>query len=316
MPSSVRPRTYVSIRASPGITFTCEPPCVRIGWTRIVSSSLKVSRVLGARRRVDHHRQVHVVEVPEPQQLALAAQELETARADLVESPLEVAALLGRHREEHHAARQGLHRLRRHQPDRRAHEAGAPHHVGPQAGQGEPGARGEAEAPEFRLDEGRRLPLLEAELGVTPDLLPDGDDRLGVALDRRVNALQLLACHTLVDGSLTAASSLSPGTNASRPRTYVACRWAGLRLISGRRYIGCVTQRTSCSIVKSGRAVSGATMSVNRYWMALLSSVTRPRSASERGGSGDAATPRAVGGRSWGGGGCGGARRPSSGRTP
>src|SRR5439155_24751462 len=101
---------------------------------------------------------------------------------------------------------------------------------------GRAGARGEAEAPEFRLDEGRRLPLLEAELGVTPDLLPDGDDRLGVALDRRVNALlQRLACHTLVDGSLTVASSLSPGTNASRPRTYVACRWAGLRLISGRR---------------------------------------------------------------------------------
>src|SRR2546427_9130414 len=134
------------------------------------------------------------------------------------------------------------------------------------------------------LDEGRRLPLLEAELGVTPDLRPDGDDRLGVALDRRVNALQLLACHTLVDGSLTAASSLSPGTNASRPRTYVACRWAGLRLISGRRYIGCVAQRTSCSMVKSRRPVSGSTMSVNRHWMSLLSSVTRPRSASHRWG--------------------------------
>src|SRR5437879_7765373 len=89
----------------------------------------------------------------------------------------------------------------------------------------------------------RRLPLLEAELGVTPDLLRDGDDRLGVALDRRVNALQLLACHTLVDGSLTAASSLSPGTNASRPRTYVACRCAGWRVISGRRYTGGVTPR-------------------------------------------------------------------------
>src|SRR2546427_6861709 len=85
----------------------------------------------------------------------------------------------------------------------------------------------------------RRLRLLEAELGVTPDLLRDGDDRLGVALDRCVNALlQLLTCHTLVDGSLTAASSLSPGTNASRPRTYVACRCAGLALITGRSYVG------------------------------------------------------------------------------
>src|SRR2546427_5805789 len=100
------------------------------------------------------------------------------------------------------------------------------------------------------LDEGRRLPLLEAELGVTPDLLPDGDDRLGVALDRRVNALlQLLACHTLVDGSLTAASSLSPGTNASRPRTYVACRCAGLALITGRSYVGSGTQANSCSVL-------------------------------------------------------------------
>src|SRR5213083_632955 len=131
------------------------------------------------------------------------------------------------------------------------------------------------------LDEGRRFPLLEAELGVTPYLLPDGDDRLGVALDRRVRCFSS-SCHTLVDGSLTAASSLSPGTNASRPRTYVACRWAGLRLISGRRYIGCVAQRTSCSIVKSGRADSGSTISVNRYWMSLLSSVTKPRSASQR----------------------------------
>src|SRR5207249_6957234 len=39
-------------------------------------------------------------------------------------------------------------------------------------------------------------------------------------------------------------------TKASRPRTYVRCRWAGLRLINGRRYIGWVRLRTSCSISK------------------------------------------------------------------
>ena len=73
---------------------------------------------------------------------------------------------------------------------------GAPRHVGPHPGQREPGTRGEAEAPELRLDPRRRPVFLEAELGVAPDRFPDRDDRLGVALDRLVDALlQLLARH-------------------------------------------------------------------------------------------------------------------------
>ncbi len=64
------------------------------------------------------------------------------------------------------------------------------------AGDGERIERGEAEAPELRLDPRRRPVFLEAELGVAPDRFPDRDDRLGVALDRLVDALlQLLARH-------------------------------------------------------------------------------------------------------------------------
>src|SRR5207249_8881082 len=48
---------------------------------------------------------------------------------------------------------------------------------------------------------------------------------------------------------------------ASRPRTYVRCRWAGLRLINGRRYIGWVRLRTSCSISKrTSPGLSGSTI--------------------------------------------------------
>ena len=61
--------------------------------------------------RVDHHRHVDVVEVAEPQQLGLAAEELELARPRLAHAPLDVAVLLGRHREEDHAAGQVLGRL-------------------------------------------------------------------------------------------------------------------------------------------------------------------------------------------------------------
>ena len=79
--------------------------------------------VLGARRGVDHHRQVDVVEVAEAQQLALAAEELQAARPDLLESPLEVAALLGRHREEHDPAGEVLQRPALDQTERGAEES-------------------------------------------------------------------------------------------------------------------------------------------------------------------------------------------------
>src|SRR5439155_19629221 len=74
----------------------------------------------------------------------------------------------------------------------------APGQVSPQAGQRESGSRDEAEPPELGLDERGRPELLEAELRVTPDLLADRDDRLGVALDRLVDALlELLPRHPL-----------------------------------------------------------------------------------------------------------------------
>ena len=44
MASTVRPRTKVSRRTSAGTTFTTSPPRVMMGWTRMVSSSRKVSR--------------------------------------------------------------------------------------------------------------------------------------------------------------------------------------------------------------------------------------------------------------------------------
>src|SRR5207247_1433984 len=50
--------------------------------------------------RMDHHGHVHVVEVTEPQQLRLASQELELARPRLLDTPRDVAVLLGRDREE------------------------------------------------------------------------------------------------------------------------------------------------------------------------------------------------------------------------
>jgi hypothetical protein len=54
-------------------------------------------------------------------------------------------------------------------------------------------------------------------------------------------------------------------TRASRPATYVGCRWAGLRLMSGRRYIGCVTHRTSCSSSNITLPLSGSVISTKRY---------------------------------------------------
>jgi hypothetical protein len=54
-------------------------------------------------------------------------------------------------------------------------------------------------------------------------------------------------------------------TRASRPATYVGWRWAGLRLMSGRRYIGCVTHRTSCSSSNITLPLSGSVISTKRY---------------------------------------------------
>ena len=183
--------------------------------------------VLGPGRGVDHHRQVDVVEVAQPQQLALAAQELEPPFADLVEAPLKVAAFLGRDRQERHAPGQPLERVRGDQADRRAHQPGdlgvvaarvdgagggvrvrmsrdhervelaqkrergasarAPRHIRAHTGERQSGPRRQAELAELRLDQRRGAPLLEAELGMAADVFAEPDDLVGVALDRFVD---------------------------------------------------------------------------------------------------------------------------------
>src|SRR6266849_1974424 len=194
--------------------------------------------VLGARHGVDHHGQVDVVQVAEAQQLALSAQELEAPRANLVEAPFEVAALFGGDGHERHAAREAVHGSGPHEADRRAHKprdlgvvatrvdrAGGPirlrmssNHerielsherkrgagsratggIGPHARDREPGPRGEAELAKLCLHQRRRPQLLEAELWVAPDRLPDGDDLVGMALDRFVDTvLELFPGHGL-----------------------------------------------------------------------------------------------------------------------
>src|SRR5262249_37450108 len=145
------------------------------------------------------------------------------------EPPLEIAALLGGHGHERHAAREVLEGARFEKADRRADEprdlgvvaarvCGARHWVrlrvsgdpegvelsdegesrpGPGAAgdvranarQSEAGSRDEAEATELFRDECRGLQLLEAELGMAPDGLADTDDLVGVALDGLADTL-------------------------------------------------------------------------------------------------------------------------------
>src|SRR5262249_44129860 len=208
-------------RASHEACGLSEPPVVRARHARWA--------VLGTRSRVDHHREIDVVQVAEAQKLTLAAQELEPSGAHLVEPPLEIAALLGGHGHERHAAREELEGARFEKADRRADEprdlgvvaarvCGARHWVrlrvsgdpegvelsdegesrpGPGAAgdvranarQSEAGSRDEAEAAELLRDECRGLQLLEAELGMAPDGLADTDDLVGVALDGLADTL-------------------------------------------------------------------------------------------------------------------------------
>ena len=80
--------------------------------------------VLGACRRVDHHGQVHVVKVSQPQELGLAFQEFELPQPRLVDPPLDIAVLLGGDGEEDDAPGQGPHRLRLDEPHGRSEQAG------------------------------------------------------------------------------------------------------------------------------------------------------------------------------------------------
>src|SRR5262249_22867187 len=79
--------------------------------------------VLRARRGVDHHREVDVVEVAAAHQLGLAAEELEGAGLPLPHAPLEIAALLRGHGEEDDVPAQVLERACRAEAHRGAQQA-------------------------------------------------------------------------------------------------------------------------------------------------------------------------------------------------
>ena len=192
--------------------------------------------VLGPRGRVDHHREIHVVEVTETQQLRLAAEELELARAGLAHAPLDVAVLLGGHREEdespgemsggpcvhqsHGRAQQagdlgivatrvggtrrwisvGMsdddERVELAEEGERGPVAGAPGQIRAHAGDGEAAPRRETELAQRLLDEPRGLELLEAELGMPADLLPEADDLVPPPVDRLPDvALEVVSHH-------------------------------------------------------------------------------------------------------------------------
>jgi hypothetical protein len=177
---------------------------------------------LGLRRGVDHHGEIHVVEVAEPQQLRLAAEELEPALARLLDAPLHVAVLLSGHGEEDHSpgeVSQGLgieeahggteqprhlgivaagmsgaalrvrHRMPgHHEPVQLAEQREGGPFLGAarlraDAGDGETGLGRQAEPSQGFLHQTRRLELLEAELRVAPDGLAQPDDRVGAAVD-------------------------------------------------------------------------------------------------------------------------------------
>src|SRR5262245_59310982 len=162
------------------------------------------------------------------QELALAPEELEPPLAGLLETPLEVAAFLGRNGHQRDAAGQVLEGLGGQKSDRRADQprdlrvvtAGVrrarlwiglgmagddqrvelaqerarrsrplpARDVGPHARERQARARRQAELLQLRLDQRRRPRLLEAELRMAPDRFTDLDDLVGVALDRLVGA--------------------------------------------------------------------------------------------------------------------------------
>jgi hypothetical protein len=180
--------------------------------------------------------------------IARSTQELQAARAGLLHAPLDVAVLLGGHREEDHPAGQMLEGARLAEPHRGAQEAGhlgvvaagvsgpglrirdrmPGHHqpvqlpqqregravlgaprLGPYPGDREAGPRLEPQLPEGLLGQPRGLELLEAQLGLAPDALADADDALGVAVDGRAHrVLECLSCRR--HGALTPVCGLAP----------------------------------------------------------------------------------------------------------
>ena len=173
---------------------------------------------------MNHHGQVHVVEVAQPQHLRLAAEELELAGARLAHAPGNVAVLLGRHRDERHAAGQligdpGIHQAHRAAQEprhlgvvatrvsgaglgigfgmaghdervelaeqrERGPRARAAPQVGAYPGDGEAGLGLESQRAQHLFGELRRLELLEAQLGVAANLLAQLHDLVAPPIDR------------------------------------------------------------------------------------------------------------------------------------
>jgi hypothetical protein len=170
----------------------------------------------------DHHGEIHVVEVAEAEQLGLAAEELEPSRAGLLDPPLDIAVFFRGDREEDHPAGQVLEGARLAEPHGRAQQprhlgivaagvSGAglgigdrmsrdhqavqlaeqregravldARGLGPHAGEGKAAPRLEPELTERLLGQPRGLELLEAELRLAADALPQTDDALGVPVD-------------------------------------------------------------------------------------------------------------------------------------
>src|SRR5438552_812924 len=165
----------------------------------------------------------------EPEQLGLAAEELQPARARLGHAPLDVAVLLRRHGEEHHATAERVERPRVEQSRRGAHQRGHLRIVAAGVGgagggiavgmpgvdegdelteqrerrpvarpsrrlraharEREAGLRLEPDSGEGLLDQPRRLDLLEAQLRMLADPLAEPDDLLGAPVDGGVHAL-------------------------------------------------------------------------------------------------------------------------------
>ncbi len=86
--------------------------------------------------------------------------------------------------------------------------ARAPGGIGPHAGEGQAGARGQSHPLEGLGDELRGLELLEPELGLPPDGLPERDDLLPAPVDRRLHLLREFA---LGHGFLPNARRSPPG---------------------------------------------------------------------------------------------------------
>src|SRR6185436_17831075 len=195
----------------------------------------------------------------------LAAQELQLAGARLADAPLDVAVLLGRHREEHHTAGEMVEGLGVEQAHGSAEQpgdlrimaagvrgarlgighrmagddervqlaehgeggarAGPAGHVRPHAGRGEAALRGKPQPAKGFLDEPRGLDLLEAELGVLADLLAEFDVLLGALVDGLVDALLQFV---FGHGQSSARYSTRPWTTTtwSRPRGPSASGWS------------------------------------------------------------------------------------------